>query len=219
MTVFQDLWQIYDMRLHIIACIAENNYRALESAISSRDRLIKTGAHKYLGFSKPLKLYAKGTFAALFQHPTDEDKLIKITAHKDDIRNSIKSQKLQSPNIVKLYPWDNGKLFKEIPELKSYALIVQKISGSPMDYTSNEFFTISYNGNFEKAKDWASAGGSKQQLNLITYHRKNVDTELDKLAELFNTLHNLQRTGIELSDFDQNIIDNGQRYVIIDLGF
>ena len=207
------------MRLNQIACLREANYKGIESAISSRDKAVKSNISKYLGFNKPLELFAKGTFAAVYKHPTDEDKLIKVTAHKDDIRNTIKAQKLNSKNIVKLYPWENNKLYKEIPELKSWAIIVEKIAGNPMEYTSSEFFILAYNGDFDKAKDWLAAGGSKQQLNILAYHDKNNDSEQSKLADLFETLFKLQRSGIELSDFDQNIMDVENRYVIVDLGF
>lgn len=124
-----------------------------------------------------------------------------------------------SNNVVKLHKWDDGKLAKELPTLKAWALLVEKISGEPIDYSTGHFYKLCYNGNFEFAKDWLMAGGSPEQLNILKLYNLDDDSELYKLAELFGTLHELSKYGIDLSDFDQNVIDNGSRYVIIDLGF
>jgi hypothetical protein len=193
--------------------------KGFDAAVAKKEKTVKTDISKLLGFDAPLKQYAKGTFATVYQHPTEDNLLIKITAHKDDIQNSVRAQRLNSPNIVKLYPWPNGKLYQEIPELKTYAMMPQKIVGEPIAYATNALFTLAYNGNYDKAKDWLLVGGSPPQNKMLEHYGKNNDDERYKLADLFKALHGLGKIGIHLSDLDQNIIDDGTKYVIIDLGF
>lgn len=207
-----------------LAAIAEATRKTMtdkgfDTAVAKREKTSKTDISKLLGFNEPLKQYARGTFATIYQHPTEENLLIKVTAHKDDIQNSVRAQRLNSPNIVKLYQWPSGKLYQEIPELKTYAIIPQKVVGQPIEYATNALFTIAYNGSYDKAKDWLLAGGSPPQNKMLEKYGKNNDDEKYKLADLFKALHGLERIGIHLSDLDQNIIDDGTKYVIIDLGF
>ena len=47
----------------------------------------KTDVGKLLGFSKKLKKIKQGSFATIYEHPTENYKIIKITAHKSDVYN------------------------------------------------------------------------------------------------------------------------------------
>lgn len=189
-----------------------------ENIFNARERIDKANIGKLLGYNKPLKKIATGTFSNIFLHPTDQSKLIKVTSHKSDVQNTIRAQRLSNNNIVKLYSWEDGQSAKPLQTIKAWALQVEKIDGPPLKYPTDHFLRLGYMGSFEKAADWLKAGGSESQ-NKILQHYKADDIEKEKLAELFDALQSLSRIGIELSDFDQNIIDNGSRYVIIDLGY
>lgn len=189
-----------------------------ENIFTARERIDKANIGKLLGYNKPLKKIATGTFSNIFLHPTDQSKLIKVTSHKSDVQNTIRAQRLNSNNIVKLHSWEDGQTAKPLPTIKAWALQVEKIDGPPLKYPTDHFLRLGYMGSFEKAADWLKAGGSESQNKILQQYKAN-DTEKEKLAELFDALQSLSRIGIELSDFDQNIIDNGSRYVIIDLGY
>jgi hypothetical protein len=187
---------------------------------SQRDITQKSNISKLLGFTNALKKVAQGSFATLYQHPKYKEALIKVTSHKEDIQNLIRAQRAKSNNIVKLYDWEDGSKFKAVPSLKSWAVIVERIDGSPMQYTTNHFYMLAINGNYELAKDWMDAGGSEEQQQIMELYGLNNNQEHIKLAELFETLDILSNNfNIDLSDFEDNIIDNGSRYVMIDMGF
>jgi dsDNA-binding SOS-regulon protein len=191
-----------------------------EDIFSLRDKTQKSDVSKILGFGKPLVKYSQGSVATLYNHPKNKNLLIKITSHKQDILNIVKAQKLDSPNVVKCFPWENGDILKNVPSLSSLAIIVEKIKGSSMVYNTGEFFDLSLFGRFELAADWLDSTVHKKQTVVLDKHGKNSPEEHLKLSSLFKTLHNLERFyKIELSDFQDNILDDGNRYVIIDMGF
>lgn len=174
---------------------------------------------KLLGFAQPLVKFSEGTFATLYQHPKNPSLLIKITAHKSDILNIVKSQKLNSPNVVRVFDWDDGEKIKELPSINSLAIIVEKISGGHLEYITSDFYDLSL-GNFELAHEWLDSGGHKIQQKILDRYGKNNEKEHNKLSSLFKTLFQIEKFyGIELSDFQDNIIDDGEKYVIIDMGF
>jgi hypothetical protein len=195
------------------------NY-ADEKIFYQKEKTQKSDVSKILGFKKPLKKVAEGSYATLYQHPTDKNKLIKITSHDEDVKNALKSQKINSNNIVKLYDWKNGEKIKKIPELNSYAMIVEKIQGNPIIYTTSEIYDLSLSGKFELAADWLDYEPRKIQSAILEKYNNNNDKENGKLAELFRSLQQIKNFyKIDLVDFQDNIIDEGNRYVIVDLGF
>lgn len=190
-----------------------------EGVFSQRDKTQKTDVSKLLGLDKPLKKFSQGSFATLYHHPTDKGKLIKITSHKDDVLNTVTAQKIKSPNIVKVFPWPNGEIIKKLPTINSLSIIVEKIEGSSMVYMG-DFDILTLGGNFELATDWLNSGGNKKQKLILDKYGKNTLEEQDKLASLFDALFKIEKFyKIDLADFQDNILDNGSRYVIIDLGF
>lgn len=56
-----------------------------------------------------------------------------------------------------------------------------------------------------KSKTWTRSGTNNSQKRVLDKYDLNNDEEHDKLEDLFNTLHNLTKIGIELSDFQDNI--------------
>lgn len=202
-----------------LSLIYEATIRSFNKLSSLKTDVQKSEIGKLLGLNKPLSKIAEGSFATIYEYPSNDNILIKVTSHEDDIKNTIRAQRLNSNNIVKLFAWPDGKFAKQLPRLKSWALIVENVIGRPMAYSTGHFLKLGYNGNFELAKDWLNAGGSVEQINILKLYNTDNDHEMAKLAELFGTLQELSRYGIDLSDFDQNIIDQSTRYVIIDLGF
>lgn len=166
-----------------------------------------------------MKKVFEGSFATLYQHPTNVNLLIKITSHKSDIDNLIKSQRLNSNNIVKIIKWEHGEIVKKLPKLNSYAIIVEKIYGKSMVFDTNSFLALTLNGNFELAKNWINSGGNDIQQKILNYFNKNTEKEHEKLSDLFETLFNLRRMNIDLVDFSDNILDSENKYIIIDMGF
>jgi hypothetical protein len=198
---------------------AKTNYDAM---FSQRDKTQKSDVSSLLGFKKPLVKFSQGSLATLYQHPTNKNLLIKITSHKEDINNIVKAQRVNSPNVVKTFPWDKeGTLIKSLPSLNSLAIIVEKVNGTPMVYTNNDFLALGLNGSFEKAADWLLGTMLEEQEVILDQYNKNNVEEHYKLISLFKTLSKLagREYRIELSDFDQNILDTGDRYVIVDMGF
>jgi hypothetical protein len=193
---------------------------AYEKAFAQRDLTQKTNVGKLLGFPKNLNIINQGSFATLYQHPKYKDRIIKITSHKEDVYNLVKAQQLNSNNIAKVYDWDNKQKIKEIPHLSSFAIIVENIVGSPMVYTTNDFYELTLGGKFNLASDWILQGGNPKQKLIMEKYDKNNDQEHNKLFELFRTLYQLIKFyKIDLSDFEDNIIDSKDRYVLVDMGF
>lgn len=191
-----------------------------EELFSQRDKTQKSNVNKFLGISKPLIKFGQGSIATIYEHPKNKKLLIKVTSHKEDIKNIVKAQKLNSPNVVKTFPWEDGEIIKNLPSLNSLAIIVEKIIGEPMKYSVGDFFDLSLNGNFDLAADWLDSTVHRKQKIILDNYDKNNPEEHTKLSSLFRTLNNLEKLyKIELSDFQDNILDAGDRYVIVDMGF
>ncbi|NBT57559.1 hypothetical protein EBT16_02130 [bacterium] len=193
---------------------------ASEKAFGQRDKTQKADVGKLLGFKTNLMRYSQGSFATLYQHPRRKDRLIKITAHREDVQNLVRAQALNSPNIPRLFDWEDGKKTKELPSLNSIAIMVEKIDGHPMEYTTGDFYELSLDGRFGLASDWIATGGTPRQKSIMEKYGLNNDLEHDKLARLMATLRDLKKFyRIDLSDFQDNIMDAGGRYVLVDMGF
>jgi hypothetical protein len=197
--------------------LVDSSYNSL---FLQRDKTQKSNIGEILGFGKNLVKFSQGSIATLYSHPFDKNLLVKVTSHKEDAMNLVRSQKLKSRNVVRLFPWRSGDLARSLPSLNSWALMVEKIVGDSMVYMTGDFFELSLNGKFELASDWLNSTVHKRQNLILDRYNKNNTEEHLKLAELFKTLHNLEKFyQIELSDFQDNILDAGDRYVIIDMGF
>ena len=88
-----------------------------------------------------------------------------------------------------------------------------------MAYTTGDFYELSLGGRFELAADWIAYGGNEEQKPVLDRYGLDNDQEHEKLAQLFRTLGEMEKYRIELSDLEDNIIDAGGRYVIVDMGF
>ena len=76
------------------------------------------------------------------------------------------------------------------------------------------------NGQFELAADWLDSTLHKKQKLILDNYNKNNFEEHRKLSDLFKTLFKLEKFyRIELSDFEDNIIDSKNDYIVVDMGF
>lgn len=159
------------------------------------------------------QIIKKGSLAIVYQHPHDPRKIIKLTGDMDDARNLWKAQKLNSPNIVKVYA---AKKLKG----NSAVLVADKIDGKPMPYASNIFLALIHGDFFDDATEASQKilNPRGKRMQILQWMGKDDHQEYRKLSELFATLGRLEKIGIDMFDFTDNIIDNGPHYVIIDLG-
>jgi len=189
-----------------------------EKFFSQRDLIQKKDVGNLLGFKKPLIKINQGSLATIYQHPNNPNWVIKVTSHLEDVKNIQKAQRLNSKNVVKLF----GNPQKVPENTNFYWMIVEKINGNHMVYDTNSFIALIHGDHDENIKDASTSilytdGGIREKI--LNRYGKNSEEELEKLSSLFETFYKLQQIGIEMSDFAENIIDDGEKYVIIDLGF
>ena len=187
----------------------ENLVKASEKAFEAKNKIKKQEKNlgKILGFQKPLNFFSQGSYALIYEHPLFQDRLIKITTHKDDAYNLYKAQRVVLPynkNIVKLYGRPQEKF---ISGVKCWVLDVEKINGPTIPLSGVEILALK--------NDHPSDAEMSQ---ILARYGKDTIPEHRKLNDLLDTLRKLDRIGIPLSDLTDNILDAGNRYVIVDFG-
>jgi hypothetical protein len=173
-----------------------------------------------LPLNSKLQKINTGSFATIYQHPLNATKIIKATKDKQDIMRLVKAQALMNQNIVKLHAIQ-GKLFIQLGQL--YVIVADKIEGESMPYTSNSFVMLltgklGAESTKKAAYKIAQPGLSPFRDKILAYHGRDNDEERVKLSTFFLTLAQLEQRGITMDDFTDNIIDAGDRYVIVDMG-
>lgn len=160
-----------------------------------------------------LEYLDQGSFAIVYKHPTDPNLLIKLTADDNDARNLVKAQGLKTRNIVRVH---------QVAKIRDHAtaLVVDYVKGRPMVYGNIGLTTLLNGDHFDDAKDAVRKimRPDRTRLKVLNQFKKNTPEELSKLSELFGTLARLERMGIDIHDFGDNIHDEGDHYVMIDLG-
>lgn len=162
---------------------------------------------------RKLQQINQGSLATVYQHPEDPTKIIKVTADAQDARNLVKSQRLNSPNIVRVY--NSAKVGP-----KAVALVADFIKGESMPYNTNALLGLINGDNFDEARQ-AIRGilrPDRTRRKILDQMGMNTDEERMKLSRLFQTLAGLEKLGIDMYDFTDNILDGGNDYVIIDMG-
>ena len=163
--------------------------------------------------NQPLKSINKGSIATIYSHPEDGTKVIKVTADAQDARNLLKAQRLNSPNIPKVY--QSAKVGP-----KATALVIDFVQGHHMPYNSSALLSLINGDNWDEAQQAVRGILRPDHTRTQTLDKfdLNTDEERQKLSQLFMTLARLEKLGIDIYDFTDNILDNGQHYVIIDMG-
>jgi len=161
------------------------------------------------------ELINEGSFAKIFS-TDDPDKIVKITSDLSDYENLLAANRLIPNYVPKIY----GSTYEGVAE-NNIAMLIEHIEGTNFPLITNEMLRILQGNEFES--DYKKAmmrvlRPKGQILNLLNRHNLNDKSERIKLANLIKSLGILENHGIEMLDFDQNIIDDGQKYVIIDLG-
>jgi hypothetical protein len=154
-----------------------------------------------------------GSLANVYAHPTDQSKIIKVTADIMDARNLVKAQRLNSPNVVRVH--NSAKVGP-----RAIALVADFVSGRSMPYNTNALLGLINGDNFEEARQAVKGifRPDRVRRKILDQMGLNSDEEKSKLSRLFQTLAGLEKLGIDMFDFTDNILDNGSDYVIIDMG-
>ncbi len=188
-----------------------------DKVFSQRDRNAKMKSSKILDAlgikGGDLEQINQGSLATVYRHPLDKTKLIKVTSDLNDAKNIAKAQRLNSPNVVRLH--QSAKVGP-----KAVALVVDFVPGKEMPYNTNALLSLINGDNWEE-----HGQAARNILRPDRTRRKTLDAlgmnnqqELEKLSRLFGSLAQLEKIGIDIFDFTDNILDNGTDYVIVDLG-
>lgn len=160
----------------------------------------------------PPTVIGQGSLATVYQHP-DPNKVIKVTGDVSDARNLKNAQRLRSRNVLKVY-----QVVKVGP--KAFAIVADKVAGAPMPYTSNVIAALidgdSMDDALEASEEILNPTGVR--LEILRRMGKLEQTEIEKLSELFRTIGRLERMGIDMFDYTDNVLDAGSHYVIVDMG-
>ena len=208
-----------DFKLWLDSTVATADDRKSEKFFGQRDKIQNSNIGELLGFKKPLIKINQGSLATIYQHPENENQIIKVTSHKDDLMNLFLAQKLNSRNIVKLFTRP-----EPVPKMpKAFWAVEEKVNGEPMVYDTGSFIGLINGDRMESIKGAVKsivyADTDRTRSMILDRFDKNNDEEYTKLSDLFETLLNLERMRISMVDFAQNILDDGDHYVIVDLGF
>lgn len=146
------------------------------------------------------------------------DKVVKVTRDNKDVINTVKAQRLKSPNIVKIHRLSKDGLSS------GTAMLVDYIAGDLAPFSTGEWHALIQGDiGMDELRDAASKIESDTnpksiRTKILNKHSLNNARERSKLKEVFKTLSALKAININVDDLGDNIIDNGERYIIIDLG-
>jgi len=159
-----------------------------------------------------LKPIGSGTFAKVYD--VGDGKVLKITRDFNDYKNTIKAGRLHDDSIVKVY-----KISKFG---KDCLMIVDKVSGKNAVYSTPEWHALIYgNTGMDELRDASKnirISSKDIRSKILSDHGLNTEVERAKLAKLFSVLYKLNSIGISLDDLGDNIMDDGNKYIIVDLG-
>ena len=190
-----------------------------DKIFSRRESNLKISSNKILqavgiNSKKPLQIIGKGSLATVYKHPVDPTKIIKVTGDSRDYKNLINATKRNIPDIPKVY--NSAKLSNN-----TFILVLDYISGTIIPYSTSALHALIQGENFddlsEAIKNIFDESDNERNKILDNYSTNNHNERV-KLSRLFRTLLNLERIGIELFDYSENIIDDGKRYIVIDMG-
>lgn len=151
-----------------------------------------------------------GTFATAYDAG---QYVLKITKDANDFKNIIRARRINSPNVVKVHKTAKIGNF--------FALLVDKINGKNAEYSTSEWHALIYgDSGIDDLRDAPKKIMTERGIRskVLTAHNKDTVEERKKLSELFSAIKALSTVGVSLDDFGDNIMDDGSKYVIIDLG-
>lgn len=175
---------------------------------------IKLGKSLGVDLSK-LDLIGSGTMAKAYKVG---DKVVKVTRDNRDVINTVKAQRIKSPNVVKIHRLSKDGISS------GTAMLVDYIPGKLAPFSTGEWHAlIQGDMGMDELRDAAQKIESDInpkgiRTKVLTKHGLNNKNDRAKLKEIFKTLSSLQSININIDDLGDNIIDDGNKYVIIDLG-
>jgi hypothetical protein len=167
--------------------------------------------------NKKLIKIGSGTLASVYLNPHNANQVIKVTGDSQESSNfeTLIKNNFRSPNIVTCY-----KVASLGPTTKVF--LCDYVKGTPMEYSNDEFLALVNGDNFDDYPESIAALSSgdygKNRSQVFYNHNKSPEQEAAKLIPLFSSLMRLEKLGIDLFDFDNNILDDGVKYVLVDLG-
>ena len=162
-----------------------------------------------------LDMIGSGTMAKAYKVG---DKVVKVTRDNKDVISTVRAQRIKSPNVVKIH-----KLSKDGIS-SGTAMLVDYVPGKLAPFSTGEWHAlIQGDVGMDELKDAVSKIESdinpkSIRTRILTKHGLNDKKERSKLKDIFKTLSSLQSININIDDLGDNIIDDGSKYVIIDLG-
>jgi len=101
------------------------------------------------------------------------------------------------------------------------AIVVGRVPGELAPYSTDEFLALLQGKQMSDSRESASGlilDPDPFRSKILEDHGRMNKLECKKLSRLFYTLHQLGKWGIRLVDFGDNVVDDGDRYVLVDLG-
>lgn len=153
-----------------------------------------------------------GTMATVYKVG---DKALKITRDNKDVIHTVKAQRIKSNNVVKIHRLSKDGLSS------GTAMLLDFVDGPLVPFSTGEWHALIQGSGMDELSDaiklvLTDTKGIRNKI--LTDHGLNDNKSRSKISEMFKTLRALQSMNINIDDLGDNIIDAGDRYVLIDLG-
>ncbi len=153
-----------------------------------------------------------GTMATVYKVG---DKALKITRDNKDVINTVKAQRIKSNNVVKIHRLSKDGLSS------GTAMLLDFINGQLAPFSTGEWHALIQGSGMDELSDAIKlilTDNKGIRNKILTDHGLNDSKSRSKISEMFKTLRALQSINVSIDDLGDNIIDAGDRYVLIDLG-
>jgi hypothetical protein len=153
-----------------------------------------------------------GTMATVYKVG---DKALKITRDNKDVIHTVKAQRIKSNNVVKIHRLSKDGLSS------GTAMLLDFVDGPLVPFSTGEWHALIQGSGMDELSDAIKlilTDNKGIRNKILTDHGLNDSKSRSKISEMFKTLRALQSMNINIDDLGDNIIDAGDRYVLIDLG-
>jgi len=192
------------MRLEFI----NESLLAAEAEITDINKLQKSLGINLSGMQE----IGHGTMATVYKIG---DKALKITRDNKDVIHTVKAQRIKSNNVVKIHRLSKDGLSS------GTAMLLDFVDGPLAPFSTGEWHALIQGSGIDELSDAVKlilTDNKGIRNKILTDHGLNDNKSRSKISELFKTLRSLQSIGVNIDDLGDNIIDTGDRYVLIDLG-
>jgi hypothetical protein len=181
---------------------------AAEAEITDIDKLQKSLGIDLSGIEE----IGSGTMATVYKIG---NKVLKVTRDNKDVINTVKAQRIKSNNVVKIYKLSREGLSN------GTAMVLDFVDGQLAPFSTGEWHALIQGSGMDELSDAVKlmlTDNKGIRNKILTDHGLNDNKSRAKISELFKTLRMLQSINVNIDDLGDNIIDTGDRYVLIDLG-